>query len=98
MADLMPPELASTVPPLYSQEHEADPVVRAKYFTPDASWTWYVLEYDPQARICFGLVDGFEQELGYFSLGELESVTGPLGLHVERDLYFTSRPLSEVRQ
>lgn len=93
----MPPGLAATIPPLYSQEWVEDPVVSAKFFTPDAGWTWYVLEYDPTTRLCFGLVDGFEQELGYFSLNELESVTGPLGLHIERDVHFTPRPLSEVR-
>ena len=31
-------------------------------------------------------VDGFEKELGYFSLRELESARGPLGLPIERDL------------
>jgi hypothetical protein len=29
-----------------------------------------------------------EDELGYFTLSELESVHGPLGLSVERDLQF----------
>ncbi len=54
-------------------------------------------QYSPAERLCFGLVDGFEQELGYFSVDELEQVTGPLGLHVERDLYWTPCPLSQVR-
>jgi len=44
----------------------------------------------------FGLVHGFEKELGYFSLSELESAVGPMGLHVERDLYFDPIPLSQV--
>jgi hypothetical protein len=38
----------------------------------------------------FGLCDlgqGFPQ-LGYVSLAELATVRGPLGLHLERDLYF----------
>ncbi len=95
--DLMPAWLAATVPHLYSEENVADPLVRAKFFTPDSSWTWYCLEYDPSARLCFGLVDGFEQELGYFDLTELEQVVGPFGLHVERDLYFVPCPLSQVR-
>ena len=42
----------------------------------------------------FGLVCGMERELGYFSLAELQSVRGPLGLRVERDLYFTPTPMS----
>src|SRR5260370_41880289 len=100
--DLMPQWLAAEVPELYTQEHVKDPLVHAKYFTPDASWTWYVLEYsavapDGTLRLAFGLVDGHEQELGYFSLDELESVRGPLGLRIERDLWFTPCPLSTVR-
>jgi hypothetical protein len=46
----------------------------------------------------FGLVDGFEQELGYFSLKELEDTRGPLGLLIERDMHFKPQPLSVVRE
>ena len=46
----------------------------------------------------FGAVSGQEFELGYFSLRELEETTGPLGLHVERDLYFKPTQLSEIRK
>jgi len=45
----------------------------------------------------FGLVKGFEEELGYFSLKELSEVRDSWGLGVERDMYFNSVPLSEVR-
>jgi Protein of unknown function (DUF2958) len=72
-------------------------MVGAKFFTPDSRWTWYVTEYDATERVCFGLVDGFEQELGYFELEELEAVRGPLGLRIERDLWWTPAPLSAVR-
>ncbi len=41
--DLMPAWLAAELPALYSQEGIADPTVRAKFFTPDSSWTWYVI-------------------------------------------------------
>jgi hypothetical protein len=44
----------------------------------------------------FGLVVGQERELGYFSLSELETVRGPLGLPIERDLSFKPCPLSRV--
>lgn len=96
--ELMPAEIAASVPGLYATEHEKDPTVRVKWFTPDGSWTWFVTEYDPASGQCFGLVDGFEQELGYFDLGEIEQLRGPLGLRVERDLHFTPRPLSQVRK
>jgi hypothetical protein len=44
----------------------------------------------------FGLVDGHEKELGYFLLSELEEVRGPMGLPIERDLYFKPKTLEEI--
>ncbi|GAH87664.1 unnamed protein product [marine sediment metagenome] len=58
--------------------------VIAKFFTPDGSWTWYAVEFDGE-DLFFGLVDGFEKEWGYFSLKELQSIRGKLGLPIERD-------------
>jgi hypothetical protein len=40
--------------------------------------------------------DRIELELGYFSLDELESVRGPFGLKIERDLYWKPKTLREV--
>ena len=70
-------------------------VALVKFFTPDSSWTWYATEFDGDDTF-FGLVDGHEKELGYFSLRELQSVRGPLGLPIERDLYWQPRPLREI--
>ena len=104
---LLTAELRQQLPPLYAQEHAPDPIVHAKFFTPNSSWTWYVTEgsaqHDPENPedgeedfIFFGLVFGFEKEWGYFSLTEMESARGPFGLAIERDLYFTPGPLSQV--
>ena len=71
--------------------------VVAKFFTPDGQWTWYATEYDSETREFFGLVDGFEVELGYFSLGDLESAKGPLGLAIERDLHWKEKTVEEVQ-
>lgn len=67
-----------------------------KFFTPWANWTWYATEFDGE-DLFFGLVDGFEKELGYFSLTELESVSGPFGLKIERDLHFENKTLADVK-
>ncbi len=93
----MTEELRKKIPKLYSQETEKHPLVYAKFFTPDSSWTWYALEFDGEDTF-FGYVDGFEPELGYFSLSEMESVKGPLGLKIERDLYWEPKLLSEVEK
>lgn len=92
---LMTGKLQERIPGLYCTECEDDPVVYAKFFTPDASWTWYVLEFDGE-DLCFGYVIGHYPELGYFSLEEIESVRGPLGLSVERDRNFAPTRLSGV--
>lgn len=71
------------------------PIV-CKWFTPDGEWTWYVTEYDGNDT-CFGMVHGLENELGYFSVREIESVRGGLGLPIERDMYYGfDHKLSEV--
>jgi hypothetical protein len=54
-----------------------------------------LVELDPVDRLCFGLVVGHEREFGYFSLDELQNIRGPLGLQVERDLYFKPKPVSQ---
>jgi len=94
---LLPKALEAKLPPLYSQDGKGDAAIaHVKFFTPDANWTWYASEYDPVDKVFFGLVDGFEMELGYFSLDELESIRGLLGLSVERDIYFTPVPLCSL--
>lgn len=92
---LIPEELAATLPSLYETQNESDPIAQIKLFTPDSSWSWFVLEYSPEEQLCFGLVIGHEREMGYFSLNELQALRGPLGLKVERDLYFQPQPVSE---
>ena len=94
---LLTKELEAKLPPLYSQDGKGDEALAlVKFFTPDSSWTWYATEYDPVERMFFGLVDGLEKELGYFSLDELESIKGPLGLSIERDIYFEPTRIKEL--
>lgn len=83
------------VPPIGTTAEERDPLARVKLFDPTGSWTWFVVEYDPETRTAFGLVDGFEREAGSFSLAELVEFRGALGLPIERDIHWTPRRLSE---
>ena len=111
--NLLPEILKERMPPLYSQENERDPLVVCKYFDPVGSWTWYATEGSPVDEdgyydtnkpkvdyLFFGLVVGFEKELGYFSLHELktakEGLRGVHALPIERDIYFRPRRLSEI--
>lgn len=87
---LMTKELEKIIPDFYSSEDVEldDKIVYAKFFLPDANWTWYVLEYDKESNTIFALVDGLDRELGYANIEELEMVRGHMGLHVERDIFF----------
>ena len=74
------------------------PVV--KFFTPWGAATWLITDMDDTGRM-FGLCDlgqGYP-ELGYVSLEELQSLRGPVGLRVERDVHFgTSLGLEEIAE
>jgi hypothetical protein len=83
------------LPPLYTNEGNPNPMVLVKLFTPDSSWIWYLMEYDGDDTL-FGLVVGLDTEFGYISLSELKSVTGPLGLKIERDLWFKPKPVRDL--
>jgi hypothetical protein len=102
---LLPQEIKEKLPTLYAQENEKDPVVYVKYFDPTGSWTWYATEGEETEEgdfLFFGLVIGFEAELGYFTLSQLQTakrnVTGLRALPIERDLYFAPARLSQVKQ
>ena len=80
--------------PLYSGDGkpESEREVLVKFFTPDSNWTWYVLEADKLENgdwAFFGYVEGLDKELGYFNLSDFEECMGPMGLYIERDLYFS---------
>lgn len=99
MGELIPFSLRDKLPALYETEGQKDPICRIKLFTPDANWTWYVIELSQtDQNICYGYVQGMENELGYFSLSELRTIKGSLGLKVERDLLFEPTVLSKIRK
>lgn len=89
--------LRAQLPTLYAQEKTSDPIAYVKFFMPSSNWTWYATEFDGDDTF-FGLVQGQEEELGYFSLRELQSVRGSMGLPIERDLHFQATPLSQLRR
>ena len=96
---LMTKELEARFEEVGSQEEVKDPIVIAKFFYPMGRGTWFATEYDPKEKIFYGYVSLFGDycdEWGSFSLLELESLDGPSGLGIERDLYFEEAPSSEL--
>lgn len=89
------------IPSLYAQDSKGDKaIVFCKFFDILGSWTWYVTEAEAQEDgdyKFFGLVDGFEVELGYFRLSEFLSINKDFP-RIERDLYFELITLGELRQ
>lgn len=79
----------------YDRDGDHIPVV--KFFVPWGAATWIITDIERDGDTMFGLCDlGMgEPELGHVLLSELESISGPGGLRIERDLHFsTNKPLS----
>jgi len=103
---LLTKEIKDMLPKLYSTDgvtyYTAEGVPPSKtaickFFNPLGSWTWYVFEGEEQKDgdwLFFGLVDGFEKELGFFNLKELESLDVGLGLGIERDIHFQPKAIA----
>ena len=99
---LMTKEVGETIPALYANENVKDyddVLAVAKLFSPFSNWTWYITEMDPETGTCFGLVQGFETEVGYFDLTELAEATVFGGVPaVERDLYWQPKTIGKIRR
>lgn len=89
----MTDEIRKQIPPIGAQDQAEDPIVYVKFFYPWNHWAWFAYEFDGE-DIFFGFVKGDFDEHGTFSLSEMESVSGPIGLGIERDIHFTPKPLS----
>ena len=95
--ELIPKEIKEQIPSLYATENQNNPTVFVKLFLD--SWTWYITELSIDGDIAFGyVISPFGAELGYFSLEEIKSLKGSLGIGVERDLKFKPTKLSLIKR
>ena len=99
-------EIKAKLPALYTHENAKpeDVPIAVKFFDPTGSWSWYATEGEKIGTITegafageddyrfFGYVQGFEGEMGYFTLGELSTAkvgaSGMAALPIERDRHF----------
>ena len=94
---LMTDEIAKQATEQYDKGSDLDgQMIVAKFFNPMGSWTWYLMNLHEDKDYAWGIVDGFAVEMGSFSMSELQSTKLPLGLGIERDLYFEPMKASEV--
>jgi len=97
MKPLVTEELQARFKEVGSQESSKDPIIIAKLFNPVGAATWYLTEYDPQNQIAFGYVTGLaHDEWGYVWIPELEDIQLPMGMTIERDIYFSEEVFSKV--
>jgi len=103
--------LLKTLPGLYSQEDNPDPMVVGKFFTPGTGWTWYAIEGSPIDQfgsfnsdkekvdfLFFGLTSRIQVEQSFFLASEFKGLRIKYGLSVERDLSFQPARLSEIKK
>ena len=98
---LMTNELGKKIPAVGAHENDEDTdsvIAIAKLFSPYSGWRWYITEWNAETGLCFGLVEGFETEWGYFDLTELAETTVFGGVPaIERDLYWEPKTIGEIR-
>jgi hypothetical protein len=98
--ELLPASVAQTIPALYANENTPDPIAQVKLFSPYSGAVWFLTEYNPDEGLAFGWADmGMDGgELGYIDLNELAGANRRGLPLVERDLYWSPRPLSEAKR
>jgi len=86
-----------STPALMSQDGKGyKATAQVKIFDPCGSWTWYITEFDGKDE-CFGLVLGHERELGYFTISELSTLEGRMGIGLEIDTHFLPTILDRIK-
>ena len=84
----------------YPQGADMEQDVVCKISNPYGNWKWYIMNQDPEdPDYLWGIVKGFEVEMGSISKSELENTRikfAGAGLPLERDLHFKPRPAKEV--
>lgn len=81
----------------YKMGSDMNQMVVAKFFDPCGTWTWYLMNQDPNdTDYLWGIVKGFDVEVGSFSLNELVNYRGRLGLKIERDRFFDPMKAKDV--
>jgi hypothetical protein len=94
---LMTKEISKQAQKQYALGSDMKQKVVAKFFDPSGSWTWYLMNQDPDDKdYLWGIVHGFEVEMGSFSLSELQNLKGRFGLGIERDKFFSPIVASEL--
>ena len=94
--ELITREIAEILPKIDDTKGQKKKKLLVRLYTPWVFQSWEIAEYDPKTRLCFGWVCGLERDWKYFNLDELESIQGPYGLKVVRDINFKPIIFSKI--
>lgn len=96
--ELLPEDLRARLPSLYSQEAEDDPIVFARLYLPGTNTDWYLLggETTGDDYLFYGFIGEPENRFAEFRLAEINTLRGPQGQSVRRDLAFAEGRLTDV--
>ena len=89
---LLTKQLKRVIPDLGTTDNQVDRIVYTRFYVPNNNWEWYPFELSNQSDMMYGLVIGFEKEIGYFSEQELLSSKS-----VYRDTSFEPIKWSELK-
>jgi hypothetical protein len=94
-----PEALLAQVPRLGATQGQSDPMVWALLANPISGWRWYIIELEPLATdtVCRVYEVGWDSQLTYFNLSDLELHAAQIGAPNAVDTNFVPCRLSEVR-
>ena len=96
--NLLTKQIRNKLPKLYETENKGwEAIAQVKYFSLQSDFRWYVTEFDGDDTM-FGLVQGFDTELGYFSLKELQDIKFMGIPGIERDFSWKPKTLKEIKE
>ena len=93
---LMTKEIKEKAQKQFDEGSDMEQMVVAKYFDAMGDWKWFLMNMKKDEDYCWGIVKGFEVEMGSFSMKELEELKLPFGMGIERDICFEPMKASEV--
>jgi hypothetical protein len=81
--ELLPEEIKTQIPILYSQTGIDDPMVYVTLFTSIKTFAWFIIEFSHEDNdTCFGYIfDHDEGEFGYFSLRGIQEQRPLMSFH-----------------
>lgn len=95
MSKLLIPFYEKKLPALYHYDENTEKTIaNIKFFSQFSNWEWYAAEYNPKEKVFFGLVKGYEIEIGYFTLHELENSSIPILIYSE----FEPQPIEDIQK